>query len=371
MRTRRFAGRAAFTLIELLVVIAIIALLMALLLPAVQKVREAANRMMCANNMRQIIIATHNYHSAYGKLPPGNLGTGGIRSFGQTDPVNRNSWLGMLAIILPYIEGENLFKQIQAVQNTNVEAPLEDQGTAGVARETAWWFNSACFNLGKTKIKQYLCPSDTMDQDIPTFNVYVGFNCNYLTFQGWRFDTESTAQGPSLPLGRTNYQPLAGSTGRGKDVHPFYQTWEGVFYIRSKVTLGNLTVMDGSANTIVLGEGLGAFQLSPDGITNTGTRDRLWSWMGAGAMAAYWSAYPKHLSRWFNLSSMHAGSLNMGWGDGSIRSVRYMPFQNPDDTTPWSAGDPAHAWLSPEWYLMMQLVGKNDGYSDDASRLIE
>jgi len=360
MKTRR-VGRTGFTLIELLVVIAIIALLMALLLPAVQRVREAANRMMCSSNMRQLMIACHNYHTDWGKLPPGNMGSGLPRSFNVTAPENRNSWLGMFNFILPYIEADALWKQITVVQNTNLEKPLENQGTAGLARETAWWYNSACFALGQTKIKMFLCPSDNMADVDPVYNVYLGFNCNYLTFYGWRFNGEDATKGPSVNLARTNYQPLAGSTGRIKDVYPFYQTWEGIFFVRSHVTLGNLTVTDGTSNTIAIGEGLGGYTLGPDG-RNRPVRERLWSWMGAGAMATYWSVFTRHYSQWYNLSSMHAGSANFVWGDGSVRPVKYMPYSGPNDPG-W--------WLSKEWYLMMQISGRNDGYNDDVTSILE
>src|SRR5438874_2203582 len=89
--------RTAFTLIELLVVIAIIAILIGLLVPAVQKVREAANRANCQNNMKQLGIALHNYHGAFLRFPAAK----------QTTPTVQ-SWY---PYILPYIEQENLFKQ--------------------------------------------------------------------------------------------------------------------------------------------------------------------------------------------------------------------------------------------------------------------
>src|SRR5205809_5854042 len=140
------SGRRGFTLLELLVVIAIIAVLIALLLPAVQKIRESANRMQCLNNLKQMGLALHNYHDVNRSFPPGFISTlidpswrlpaGNCNAF----PSERGPGWSFFALMLPYLEQENLYRSIR------LDLPIMDPANDAPRR---------------VAVRNYLCPSDT------------------------------------------------------------------------------------------------------------------------------------------------------------------------------------------------------------------
>jgi prepilin-type N-terminal cleavage/methylation domain-containing protein len=225
--------RSAFTLIELLVVIAIIAILIGLLLPAVQKVREAAARMSCSNNMKQIGIACHAYQDSNGNLPPVLLvhpQVGGIDDYNQDFGPN---WA---VLILPYIEQGNLFN--------SVSDSVKNYPTTG---DSGWR------SIRGTKIKTYLCPSDTGGE---VFNSRAG--------AGWARGNYGANAGPGMFWngGAVGVAVLSG--GKWNDNNPngfaseYYPSWTagwgggGVFVVNGGPKLN--TIEDGTSNTILMDE---------------------------------------------------------------------------------------------------------------------
>jgi prepilin-type N-terminal cleavage/methylation domain-containing protein len=137
---RNHSSRRAFTLIELLVVIAIIAILIGLLLPAVQKVREAASRTKCQNNLKQLGLAMHNYEGVFGYFPPSTISTGTSAA---------QPW-SMQAFVLPFVEGESIFKLIDFNVGYHSGVNLTNYPAYGVAA---------------LKVPVLVCPSDPNDRN--------------------------------------------------------------------------------------------------------------------------------------------------------------------------------------------------------------
>ncbi|MFO0811080.1 MAG: DUF1559 domain-containing protein [Gemmataceae bacterium] len=201
--------RVGFTLIELLVVIAIIAVLIGLLLPAVQKVREAAARAKCQNNMKQIGLACHNYESTNGYLPAG-----------QGDPpVNGGDAPSLLAVILSYMEQANLYNQFDLTSNVN--------------NSVSNW------NARTQEVPSYICPSDPQ----------VGY------LDPLRLSTPPTGITSNGITGRSNYLGNIGTTAetRSSDLNRV-----GIFnftIIGGKTRRIRITdVADGTSNTGMISE---------------------------------------------------------------------------------------------------------------------
>ena len=174
-------GREGFTLIELLVVIAIIAVLIGLLVPAVQKVREAANRMTCSNNMKQIGIAVHSFNDAFGKLPGAMRCPFGASNPGASPPTSTGYNINVA--LLPYLEQDALYKMaITPWTGMSAQDPWSwDAPVPGTPSGT----------LRTKTLKAYNCPSDpTYSSGFPTnqVNGWAGtsYAANYMVFgKGW------------------------------------------------------------------------------------------------------------------------------------------------------------------------------------------
>ena len=297
----RTSRRSGFTLIELLVVIAIIAVLIGLLLPAVQKVREAANRMSCSNNLKQLALAAHNYQSAHGTFPPGVLGQLPLQS--APGSFQGAQYVGSVAFLLPYLEQENLYKSMQAAVQPDYFDPQKVY--------PIWYTNTTLWTLAQTKIKGLVCPSDDPYSAIglAPYQAYVTWisSATQFTVTGHR---PARTDGSHVRLGRTNYAGVAGYAGCLGAAN--FDTYQGVFCNRSSVNLSHVTAQDGTSNVFMFGEALGD--------QNFAGRSRSHSWMGVGTIPTAWGLPP--VTDWFTFGSVHTGVVQYSLSDGSVRGIR-------------------------------------------------
>jgi prepilin-type N-terminal cleavage/methylation domain-containing protein len=299
--------RFAFTLIELLVVIAIIAILIGLLLPAVQKIREAANRMKCSNNLKQLGLGMHNYHDTTGTLTPVVSPSGCC-------------WGTWTIPILPYIEQDNAFRRYRNWGGTDTVAsgyPSAGLGRYGSSPNTT--------NVTARRYAVFSCPSDQNNAPISGIT-----NLNYVPNGGSGGTYGSSGPAP-VPQG---YRRMAGM-------------FDGAYPYTHVLTLTDVT--DGLTNTIMFGEVL----------QGQGRDLRGFAWWGdAAAFSTYYppnttandliytTYYCNNLPQrglpcsgaggaHFSSRSRHPTGVMAGMGDGSVRFVR-----NSIDRMTW-------LWLGP------------------------
>jgi prepilin-type N-terminal cleavage/methylation domain-containing protein/prepilin-type processing-associated H-X9-DG protein len=314
--------RRGFTLIELLVVIAIIAVLIGLLLPAVQKVREAAARLKCQNNLKQLGLALHNYHDANERFPPGRKSLGNAQGIGQPtyspDPIVYN--LHGLVLLLPYIEQGNLYQKWNfngAAGNflgSQIGYPI---GTAKLATPDAVASGNAA--LSTVTIPLLLCPSDAGDPLIAPSSYYSP-------------DLGKTG----IKAVKTSYDFISQCAGVG-----YYNYWSksslGTRYMFGENSSTRMTdITDGTSSTLAMGEQTLALY---NGVTSSWAYCG-WVSVGIDPVGNWNTTYPaqglniwnynnnpppnnKYGQRasWYNAASLHSNGVNFVFADGSVHFI--------------------------------------------------
>jgi prepilin-type N-terminal cleavage/methylation domain-containing protein len=297
MRPARPRPHSAFTLIELLVVIAIIAILIGLLLPAVQKVREAAARMQCANNLKQIGLGCHNYNDSVGFLPPALIA---------------DHWGTWAVLILPYIEQQNGYNL------WNIQTQFYQQTTAAQQLQVKTYYCPA-----RRAPTQLSSPGDKPDNGVPSSNTYPGALSDYAGCAG----NLASYSAPINPIWLDS--PMAPGTIVSSNV--CLPNSGGVVgsgaaatvpMFKGQVTLTGIT--DGTSNTLLVGEKQVPtvnFGVSVgDGSIYCG--DHEWNYTRAVGPTVPLAAGPTDTTSWQNkFGSNHTGVVQFVLADGSVRSL--------------------------------------------------
>jgi prepilin-type N-terminal cleavage/methylation domain-containing protein len=327
-RARTGQTRLGFTLIELLVVIAIIAILIGLLLPAVQKVREAAARASCQNNLKQIGLAMHNYESAYGNLPPGM----------DVDH------MGAMCAALPFMEQKAIFDNFDRDPPPPTRSwwsiPTNRPPSTGLTTIPPPPPPKLTYG-GSGAIKILLCPAAPSPEGYSTvllispqaadsYNTAIPGLSPGFTF--------SNVPG-ALVLNKSSYALMAGypSFDAGTGVPGQF---EGIFFYNKKNKIVSIT--DGTSNTIMVGEYSSCWVDFGTGSILTGSCA---STFAGGFIYTYWapdtySGEPGK-SVWYRFGSRHTAIFNVVMGDGSVRGLS----KGIDYTTFVVLGGKADGWV--------------------------